>query len=54
MIYQTPPKDTNKELLGVSNEDFPTIFNSHKSEPSNSADGDGSTKSENVKSLIYV
>ena len=29
-IYQTPPRDTNEELLGVSSEDFLTIFNSPK------------------------
>ena len=54
MIYQTPPKDTNEELLGVISEDFPAIFNSPKSEPSKFADGGGSAESEDVKLLTYA
>ena len=44
MIYQTPARDTNEELQGVSSEDFPTILNSPKYEPSKSADGGGSAE----------
>ena len=54
MVYQTPPTDTNEELLGVSSEDFPTIFNPPKSERSKSVDGGGSAESEDVKSFSYV
>ena len=54
MVYQVPPRDTNKELLGVSSEDSPKIFNSPKSEPTKSANGGGSTESEEVKSLTYA
>ena len=54
MVYQIPPRDTNEELLGISNEDFPEIFNSPKSEPSKSAYGGGSVESEDVKSLTYA
>ena len=50
MVYQTPPRDTNEQLLGVSSEDFPTIFNPPKSEPSKSVDGGVSAESEDVKS----
>ena len=44
MIYQTPARDTNEELQGVSSEDFPTILSSPKYEPSKSADGGGSAE----------
>ena len=44
MVYQTPPGDTNEELLGISNKDFPKIFYSRKSEPSKSACDGGSDK----------
>ena len=54
MIYQTPPRVTNEELLGFTREDFPTIFNSPKSEPSKSADGGGSPESEYIKLLTYA
>ena len=54
MVYQTPPRDTNEELLGIINEDFPEIFNSPKSETSKSAYGGGSAESEDVKSLTYA
>ena len=54
MVYQTPPRDTNQELLGVNSEDFCTIFNSPKSEPSKSADGGGSPESEYIKLLTYA
>ena len=54
MVYQKPLRDTNEELLGVSSEDFPTIFNSRKSEPSKSAGGGGSAEIEDVKSLTYA
>ena len=53
MIYQTPPRVTNEELLGFTREDFPTIFNSPKSEPSKSADGGGSAEVEDAKPLTY-
>ena len=46
--------DTNEELLGVSCEDFPTVFNSPKSEPPKSADGGGGAESEDVKVLRYA
>ena len=54
MVCQTPPRDTNEELLGVSSEDLPTIFNSPKSKPSKSADGGGSAESEDAESLTYT
>ena len=54
MVYQIPPRDTNEELLGISNQDFPTIFNSPKAEPSKSANGSGSAESDDVKSLKYA
>ena len=54
MAYQTPRRDTNEELLGVSNEDFATILSSPKSEPSKSFDGGGSVENEHVKSLAYA
>ena len=54
MVYQTSPRDTNEELLGISNKDFPKIFYLRKSEPSKSAYDGGSDESEDVKSLKYV
>ena len=54
MVYQPPPRDTNEELLGISNEDLPEIFNLLKSEPSKSAFGDDSAESEDVKLLTYA
>ena len=56
MAYQTlrDTRDTSEELLGVTDEDFPTMFNLLKSEPSNSADDGGSDESEDVKSLTYA
>ena len=54
IVYQTPSRNPNEELLGISNENFPTLFNSPKSEPSKSADGGGSAESEEVQSLTYA
>ena len=56
MVYQKlrDTRDTNEELLGVSDAGFPTLVNLPKSEPSNSADDGGSDEREYVKSLTYA